>query len=1201
MSEARQAGFHRTRIATLGAAVALVAGLTAAFVAAPAAHAAPAPAQPASLVNPIIGTSGEVNTFPGPDMPFGMIQWSPDTSPHRPDGGGYEYNDSKLRGFSLTHIGTGCPAYGDVPILPLVGPLPADPANATADFSHASESAQAGYYKVTTTHPAGAPGIMSQVDEMAASGENPPNEVKENLIDGSVETKWLTFADNGWMRFRFSTPVTVDDYALTSANDTPTRDPRDWALEGSADGSTWTTLDTRAGQDFSDRFSNREYAFTNTQAYQYYRLNITANHGDVDTQLSEVQLATGPIQPPSGDPNPVTTELTTTTRAGIANFTFPASTQSNLLLKVADTASHMSGTTAQVVGDDEVTGSVTAGQFCGVTSERDYTLHFDMRFQQPFTAHRTWPGGPNGGPGGVALTFDTTASQRITAKVGISFTSDANAAHNLDAEIAGWNFDAVRAANFDAWNQMLGRIEIGGGTSDEQIKFYTALYHSLLTPNVFSDENGEYTGMDGKVHTVAPGHAQYADYSGWDIYRSQVQLAALVAPHETSDSIRSMLNDYDQGGMLPKWAQANGETYVMVGDPADAIIAGAYAFGARDFDAGNALQAMVSQATQPSNIRPGQSTIDRYGYQPYDESVGCCNFNGAVSTQLEYDTADYAIAALAKSIGHHDTYTKFAARAQNWQNIYNPSTGYIQARLKNGEWQPDFSPATNIGFVEGTSSQYTPMVPFNIQALIAARGGDKAYEDYLDSLFTNIAHPGPLDANLSNEPSIEIPWEYNYVGAPWKTQQVVREAQQQLYFNAPVGQFGNDDMGAMSSWFVWSNLGLYPEVPGTDTLVIGSPVFPRAVVHLANGKKITINAPNAAAGAPYVQHLELNGDAWSKTYLNGHQYQHGAALDFDLGPVPNTVWGTGGSAAPPSDGTGEQPVLASVDPATVVVQRGMSAAVTIKAFNVTGSTVDVSWTAGGDNGLTVTPDRATIKLGAYAHESARASVGGADHVAPGTYPVTFRLSAPHGVEQTVTVHVVVAAPGEIWPYFTNAGISDDTATNAANFDGSGWSYSAQALAAAGVTPGGSVSAGSIDYTWPDRPAGTPDNIEATGQTIPLIAPAGATRIGLLGSASNTTILGAGGTATVTYTDGSTSQFAATLSDWVLGGQGWDPVAGNTTVLNLAYRNHTGNERDDLPVHVYSLDAPLTAGKTLAGITLPNATGGDMHIFSIGFG
>ena len=1155
---------------------------------------------PATLVNPIIGTSGDVNTFPGPDMPFGMIQWSPDTSPHRPDGGGYEYADTELRGFSLTHIATGCPAYGDVPILPLVGPLPADPGTATADFSHDTETAGAGYYRVTTTHPAGPPGLMSQVDEITASGENPPNEVTQNLIDGAVETKWLTFADSGQVQFRFAQPVVVDDYALTSANDFPTRDPRDWTILGSPDGQSWTTLDTRTGQDWADRFSAREFSFTNDQPYRYYRLDITANHGDVDTQLAEVQLATGPIQPPSGDPNPVTTELTTATRAAIARFTFPASTESNLLVKVADTASHMDGTSAHVVGEDEVIGSVSAGQFCGVTSERDYTLHFDLRFDQPFTTTRTWPGGPNGGPGGVALTFDTSAGRTVTAKVGISFTSDANAANNLDAEISGWDFDAVRAANVAAWNDMLGRIAISGGTSDERVKFYTALYHSLLTPSVFSDENGQYTGMDGAVHTAAAGHAQYANYSGWDIYRSQVQLAALVAPHETSDWIRSMLNDYDQSGMLPKWAQANGESYVMVGDPADAIIADAYAFGARDFDADHALQAMVTQATSPSNIRPGQPTIDQYGYLPVDATVGCCNYNGPVSTQMEYDTADYSIATLARSLGRHDVYTEFATRAQNWQNIFNPASGYIQPRLQNGDWQPGFTPATSVGFVEGTSAQYTPMVPFNIQALIAAHGGNQAYEDFLDRLFTNIAHPGPLDANLSNEPSIEIPWEYDYVGAPWKTQQVVREAQQQLYFNAPVGQFGNDDMGAMSSWYVWSNLGMYPEVPGTDTLVIASPVFPRAAVHLANGKDITIDAPAAAADAPYVQQLALNGDPWPKTYLNGNQYRNGATLTFDLGTAPNHAWGSGPNAAPPSDSTGAQSVLATVGPPGVVVEPGTSATVTLKAFNVTGNTVHVSWASDAGSGLRVTPPSGTIPLAAYANATGEARIEATADATPGAYPVKLRLSAPDGFSQTSTVNVVVAKPGEIWPYFTNAGISTDDDTSAANFDGSGWSYSAQALAAAGVTPGAKVSADGIDYTWPDQPPGTPDNVVASGQTIPLTAPADASRIGLLGSASNTTMLGAGGPVTVTYADGSTSQFTATFSDWVLGGLGWDPVPGNTVAVTTAYRNQVGNIRDPLAAHVYALDAPLTPGQAVASITLPSASGGDLHVFAVGF-
>jgi predicted alpha-1,2-mannosidase len=487
-----------------------MAGIAIAGTLAPAAAAATAGsrvtaapvAAPASLVNPLIGTSGGVNEFPGPDMPFGMIQWSPDTYPSRPDGGGYAYTASQITGYSLTHLsGPGCGAYGDLPILPTVGAVGANPAGATESFSHASETAQAGYYADT-------------------------------LGDG------------------------------------------------------------------------------------------------------------------------VTVQLTDTTRAGIGEFTFPATTQANLLLKLDDSQSYVDATQEQVIGDDEVAGSVTAGHFCGSPDplERDYTLHFDIVFSQPFTAASTWSGTSDTGatiPGGIALTFDTSADQTVTAKVGISFTSDANAALNREAEIPGWDFGAVRHANVAAWDAILRRIDVAGGSQTQQVEFYTALYHALLYPSVFSDVNGQYTGFDGKVHAVPPGHADYANFSGWDIYRAQVQLAAMVAPEQTSDAVTSMLNDYAQTGTLPKWTLGDGETYEQVGDPADPIIADAYAFGARDFDVTTALNDMIAEATSTNDIRPGQQLLDQYGYLPFDGNYGCCNFYGPVSTQLEYDTDDYAIAALA--------------------------------------------------------------------------------------------------------------------------------------------------------------------------------------------------------------------------------------------------------------------------------------------------------------------------------------------------------------------------------------------------------------------------------------------------------------------------------------------------------------------------------------------------------------------------
>jgi predicted alpha-1,2-mannosidase len=513
------------------------------------------------------------------------MQWSPDTAPTRPVAGGYEFNDAQISGFSLTHLsGAGCGTEGDVPILPFVGTLPADPTPTTTPFGHASEVAQAGYYAVTT-----------------GSG-------------------------------------------------------------GAA----------------------------------------------------------------------VRTELSTTARAGIARYTFSPSPQSHLVFKLdAGTWSGqpVDGTSATVVSDHELAGTVGAGKnFCGhAFTPRDYTLHFDITFAVPFTAV-TYGRSANGGPAGAVLTFDTTSTRTVTGKVGISYTSTANAVRNRAVEVPGWNLDTVRhaaqAAQAD-WNTLLGTIQIGGGTPAQRVEFYTALYHASLFPSVNSDDNDQYLGMDQQVHQVVPGHAEYANYSGWDTYRSQVQLESVIAPHQASDAITSMLNDYDQTGQLPRWALPNGETYVTAGDPADAIIADAYAFGARDFNAGHALTAMTAQATQTNNVRQGESVRDTFGYLPFDLTyTGCCNLNQKylVSADLEFATADHAIAAFAAALGNTGTHQTFAARAPTWRNDFNPATGYMQVRLANGQWAPGFSPGTTAGFEEGTAAQYTPMVPFDLKALIAAKG-----------------------------------------------------------------------------------------------------------------------------------------------------------------------------------------------------------------------------------------------------------------------------------------------------------------------------------------------------------------------------------------------------------------------------------------------------------------------------------------------
>jgi len=597
--------------------------------------------------------------------------------------------------------------------------------------------------------------------------------------------------------------------------------------------------------------------------------------------------------------NGVSVQLTTTTRTGMARFRFPATARASLILKLAGSQRTDTATSFTVLSPTEIQGSATSGNFCG--AGKSYTVYFDMQFSQPFTAsHRYGRAGP--GPGAAALSFGATGGQPLVARVGISYVSAANARLNLAAESPGWNFAAARQQARAAWNAVLRRVRVGGGSAAAQAVFYTALYHSLLDPSVFSDDNGQYRGVDGAVHTVDPGHgAFYTNFSGWDIYRAQAPLEALVDPAAASDAAQSMIDDYAQDGLLPKWTEDNDETYTMVGDPADAVLAGYYAFGARDFDTGTALADMIAEATQPGAIRPGLNDLTRLGYLPVGGQYGCCNYYEPVSTTLEYDTDDFAISALAGALGQGAAAAQFRSRAQDWAHLLNPASGLDERREADGNWVPGFSPASTLGFVEADSQVYTGMVPFNLAGLIRAKGGPAAMSAYLDTALSSFTGARG-DAYMGNEPSLELPWEYDYAGQPARTQETVRQVQEQLWTDTPGGAGGgNDDLGGLSAWYVWSALGVYPMTPGTADLALGSPVFPRAQITLASGRTLSILGAGAAPGAPYVQSATWDGRRWDGAYAPLASLTSGGTLRFTLGSAPSR-WATGPDAAPPSYG-----------------------------------------------------------------------------------------------------------------------------------------------------------------------------------------------------------------------------------------------------------------------------------------------------------
>ncbi len=611
--------------------------------------------------------------------------------------------------------------------------------------------------------------------------------------------------------------------------------------------------------------------------------------------------------------NGVHVELTVTTRAGIGRFTFPSSADSNFLFETSHDANAfgVSKATVEIAGDQKISGSVATSGFCSYPNK--YTVYFAGEFNRPFTRFGTWTGSVvrdgrrsvSGRRAGGFVGFDTTKNPVVELKVALSYVSVANAWKNLDQEIPGWDFDAVKKAAHQKWNDELGLVAVSGGTNEERRVFYTALYHVLQDPTVFSDVNSEYMGFDNRVH-VAKGYTQYANYSGWDIYRDEIQLLALLHPKKTSDMIQSLVQDAEQGGGLPMWPVANHEACQMVGNPACPIIADGYAFGARDFDARAALKAMLKGATHPGANCNGCQEWDslssylKRGYLGPDDKGHKPGTHSGPSQMLEFTTADFSIAQMAKALGDTSTYQAFMKRAQFWRNTFDTKTGYIEPRRNNGSFIP-VDPASPKYFVEGNAAQYSWMVPYNMGSLFNLMGGNAAVVKRLNTFFTELnAGPNHPYFWIGNEPCFAVPWAYDFVGAPWGVQDVVRRVEVELYTSEPDGLPGNDDLGAMSAWYVFAALGFYPAIPGVGGVALDSPLFPKATLHLGNGREVIIEGENAAAATPYVQSLSVNGKPYEHTWIPYETLERGATLRFTLAATPNKQWGSKPDDAPPS-------------------------------------------------------------------------------------------------------------------------------------------------------------------------------------------------------------------------------------------------------------------------------------------------------------
>lgn len=930
----------------------------------------------------------------------------------------------------------------------------------------------------------------------------------------------------------------------------------------------------------------------------------------------------------------VTADLTATARTGSARFTYPTGRPAALLIRTANSEVGSTDSTVRIDPKTRtVSGSVTSGNFCGYLDPEGrrayYTLHFTATFDRAFRTTGTWrddrltPGSTaaSGGTGGFEdggrpvagkgaggyVEFEPGTGP-VNVKVGVSYVDQAGAEANLRAENPPRrSFDSVRDAARDAWRDRLAAIRVGGGTDAERTIFYTALYHALLHPNVVSDTDRRYRGPDGRTHRVSRGHqAQYGTFSGWDVYRSQMQLLTLLNPRVGSDIAQSLYEFAGQnGGVWDRWLHGASGTHVMNGDPSPIALAGIHAFGGTGFDLDGALRSLVKAATVPTErdlspagkpvLSVGQRpSLDKYLKLHYMPSVS--NAWGGAAETLEMSGADFALSRLATAAGQRDTAKTFAARSQYWQNNFNiaadPTGGYIANRKADGSWVTGFTPATGNGFVEGTAAQYTWMVQHDPAGLFAAMGGTEEALKRLDAFFHDadgdwVFSGGPGDkSGMDNEPSVNVPYLYDYAGAPYKAQRTVRAAMDALWSTGPGGIPGNDDLGAMSSWYVFSALGMYPQVPSRAELVLASPLFPRAEIDRPGGKDISIHARGAAADAPYIRSLKVNGRAGDRPWLPASVVRDGGRLDYTLSSEPDPAWGAG--QAPPSFRDGEQPYQIGVGPTAATLAPGDSTGVDIRARAVSGGEgPDVRFHVDTPDGITAVPAEGTVTDGAQ-----RIELTASDGTAQGFYDVKVTVTSGDS-SYAQPVALTVAAPGTLLAAYDNTGVSDDEGEHdEADYDGGGWSYSRQALAAAGLTPGERHTADGLTYSWPGSPAGRPDNATATGQVIRLTDPAA--RLSFIGSAVNGNQKSG---ATVTFTDGTTATVDLAFTDWTVGGGGGTVQYGNEVVAEAAYRNVAGADKDPVATYVFAT-APFTApdGKRISSVRLPDNA--NLHVFTL---
>lgn len=595
-------------------------------------------------------------------------------------------------------------------------------------------------------------------------------------------------------------------------------------------------------------------------------------------------------------------ELTATAHTGVHRYTFPKESTPTVIvdLKHSLDNEHIYESSLQVVNPHEMTGMRNTRGWSD-----NQRIYFVIQCSQPFekatliSNQKALEGKEAEGTDLQALLkFKDHTSEPIVMKVGLSIVSVENARENLQAEVEGFDFDAVKQAAYHTWNDAVSAIKVEGGTEEQKTNFYTALYHSMVVPNVVSDVNGQYRRHDQTIGQLSQGTVQYSTFSLWDTFRAWNPMMTLIDTTLVTNMIHSFLHIYDASGELPLWPLSAGETGTMIGYHSASVIADAYMKGIRGFDAEKALEALV--VSSEKNQKGADYYISK-GFIPSNikkESISCL---------LEFAYDDWCIAQLAQALGKQEIYDTYIRRSQQYLNVFDGATRFFRPKRMDGNWETPFNP-NEVGraYTEATAWQYRFFVPHDVNGMVQLFGGKEAFTSALDDIFHTDAQ---VDGDLvditgligqyahGNEPSHHIAYLYNYIGQPWKTQAMTRRLLDEMYAPTPEGIVGNEDCGQMSAWYILSSLGLYAVCPGSNEFTFTTPLFEKATLQLANSKTLTITANHPEKNL-YIDKVELNGKEIETNFVTYEQLMGGGELHFSLTDQPNRKRGVTADSAP---------------------------------------------------------------------------------------------------------------------------------------------------------------------------------------------------------------------------------------------------------------------------------------------------------------